>query len=160
MSVGTKIGDRVMDLRTERGLTQEELADRAGTSPTTISNLEGGKIKNPHYRTLRGVATALGVGVEELTGPPPQADTRPPAERVEARLAPRIEFLERLDLSELSEHRRELEERLGTLKRPLTREEFFAGVDPFTDYVSYLETTDELLATIRLLERIAGRVTS
>ena len=58
-----------MDLRAEQDLTQEELAERAGTSPTTISNLESGKIKNPHYRTLRRVATALGVGVEELTAP-------------------------------------------------------------------------------------------
>ncbi len=75
MTIGTDIGDRVMDLRIERDLTQEVLAEMAGTSPTTISNLESGKIKNPQYRTMRRIAAALGVDVEELIAP--KAPNRP-----------------------------------------------------------------------------------
>jgi transcriptional regulator with XRE-family HTH domain len=89
---GTEIGNRVMDLRDQRNLTQEELAERAGTSPTTISNLESGKIKNPHYRTLRRVATALGVGVGELTAPKallsqPERDAAAPPEALQEAVA-------------------------------------------------------------------------
>jgi transcriptional regulator with XRE-family HTH domain len=69
MAGGKELGDRVMDLRRARGQTQEELAKKAGTSPTTISNLESGKIKNPQRRTLRRIAAALGVSVEELEDP-------------------------------------------------------------------------------------------
>lgn len=69
MAGGKELGDRVADLRRARGLTQEETARRANTSPTTISNLESGKIKNPQRRTLRSIAAALGVSVEELEDP-------------------------------------------------------------------------------------------
>lgn len=71
-----------MDLRIERDLTQEVLAEMAGTSPTTISNLESGKIKNPQYRTMRRIAAALGVDVEELIAPkaPSRPSPEPPEE--------------------------------------------------------------------------------
>jgi transcriptional regulator with XRE-family HTH domain len=62
-----------MDLRVQQELTQEELAAKAGTSPTTISNLESGRVARPQYRTLRKVAAALGVDVEELVSPKAQA---------------------------------------------------------------------------------------
>lgn len=103
----------------------------------------------------------MGVEVADLYG---EAILKAPSgdksgkERQADRLAPRISRLQHLDLGDLSEHRRELEERLAALKVPVTKEEFFAGKDPFRDYEAYLETTDELLATLMVLERTAGRV--
>jgi DNA-binding XRE family transcriptional regulator len=47
------------------GLTQEQLAVRAGMSQQYISDLERGKL-NPTIVTLYELATALGVGVVEL----------------------------------------------------------------------------------------------
>ncbi len=51
-------------LRTEAGLTQEELAEAAGLTARAISYLERGEVSTPHKETVRLLAGALG-----LTGP-------------------------------------------------------------------------------------------
>ena len=61
----TPVGDRVRDLRKERGWLQQELADRAGVSMQTVSNLETGR-HVPGIATLSKIAGALGVGLGEL----------------------------------------------------------------------------------------------
>ena len=58
-------------LRLNRGLTQAELATRAGVSEYTIVRLERGQRKRPHPSTRRKLAAALGVeiaDVDELRG--------------------------------------------------------------------------------------------
>src|SRR5580658_2622801 len=52
-------------LRTSARLTQEELAEAAGLSPRSISDLERGIAATPQRETIRLLADALG-----LTGPP------------------------------------------------------------------------------------------
>jgi transcriptional regulator with XRE-family HTH domain len=47
------------------GLTQEELAERAGLSVRGLRKLEAGAIGSPRPRTVRAIATALGVGPAE-----------------------------------------------------------------------------------------------
>jgi transcriptional regulator with XRE-family HTH domain len=47
------------------GLTQAELADRAGVSRDTIVRLEGGK-QPPRPRTLKKLAEVLGVRTRDL----------------------------------------------------------------------------------------------
>ncbi|MGI5346786.1 tetratricopeptide repeat protein [Streptomyces sp. CA-250714] len=65
----TAIGRRVLRLRTERGLTQRELAEPAYT-PAYISTLESGRVR-PSEAALRHVAARLGTTPEELaTGRP------------------------------------------------------------------------------------------
>jgi transcriptional regulator with XRE-family HTH domain len=72
-----------MDLRIARkiaGLTQQELADRAGVDPSLISLLESGKreIKTVAYQTVVRLARALGVEPEELfpvAAPDPEPTT-------------------------------------------------------------------------------------
>ncbi|MGH4031765.1 tetratricopeptide repeat protein [Actinomycetota bacterium Odt1-20B] len=64
-----QIGRRVLRLRTERGLTQRELAEPAYT-PAYVSTLESGKVR-PSEAALRHLAERLGVDYEELaTGRP------------------------------------------------------------------------------------------
>jgi transcriptional regulator with XRE-family HTH domain len=46
--------------RESAGLTQEELAERAGLATRTISNLESDRIRRPHSRSLQKLANALG----------------------------------------------------------------------------------------------------
>ena len=54
------LGQLIYDLRIEVGLSQSELADRMGTTPSVISRLEeGGGVRNG-IDTLARVATALG----------------------------------------------------------------------------------------------------
>jgi transcriptional regulator with XRE-family HTH domain len=62
------IGPRVRERRTASGLSQEQLARQAGVSLNALHKLEMGRITDPHYSTLSGIAHALGVSVDELVG--------------------------------------------------------------------------------------------
>ena len=58
-------GAKLRDLREARFLSHRELAQRAGVSPTTVLNLEGGQ-GEPQRRTIRKIAKALEVEPAEL----------------------------------------------------------------------------------------------
>ncbi len=60
------VGDRLRELRTRQLLTQEELAEKAGIHPLTVVGIEGNR-QEPHFRTIRRLAQALGVEPQELT---------------------------------------------------------------------------------------------
>jgi transcriptional regulator with XRE-family HTH domain len=64
-----ELGDRVRKLRSERGLTIAELADRADLSVGLISQIERGR-SNPSVRTLQRLRSALGVNLWEFLQPP------------------------------------------------------------------------------------------
>jgi predicted ATPase/transcriptional regulator with XRE-family HTH domain len=51
-------------LRTSSGLTQEQLAERAGLSINAISALERGERRHPYPHTVRALASALGLDAE------------------------------------------------------------------------------------------------
>jgi transcriptional regulator with XRE-family HTH domain len=53
--------------RVRRLLTQEELAKKAGVSPSTIVNIERDQTV-PHFRTIRKLAEALEVDPTSLLG--------------------------------------------------------------------------------------------
>jgi DNA-binding XRE family transcriptional regulator len=61
------IGDRLREVRTRRLLTQEELAEKSGISPSTVANIERDH-REPHFRTIRKLAEALSVDPTELVG--------------------------------------------------------------------------------------------
>ena len=61
-----KLATVIRKLREARGLTQEELAKRAGIKRPYVSHLESGVRKNPSLPTLKKLARALGVPVGEL----------------------------------------------------------------------------------------------
>ncbi|UQX04355.1 tetratricopeptide repeat protein [Streptomyces sp. RerS4] len=74
MDEPAEIGRRVQRLRTERGLTQRQLAEPAYT-PAYVSTLEAGKVR-PSENALRFLAGRLGTSYEELTtGRPPRLAT-------------------------------------------------------------------------------------
>jgi transcriptional regulator with XRE-family HTH domain len=52
------LGEAIRHLRTEAGLTQEQLAERAATDLTQIGGIERGT-RNPSYTTLIRIAGAL-----------------------------------------------------------------------------------------------------
>jgi transcriptional regulator with XRE-family HTH domain len=58
-------GRRLRRLREAAGLTQEELAERAGLTPNAISALERGERRRPYPQTLKALADALGLTAEE-----------------------------------------------------------------------------------------------
>ena len=55
----------IREWRTERGLTQLELANRAGVTPSTVYGWESGKYE-PKGRQLRKIAEVLGVHMEDI----------------------------------------------------------------------------------------------
>ncbi len=65
MDVGRRIGAKVRELRTAQGLSQEELAARAGLDRTYISQIERA-VKNVTVASLDKVAKGLGVTLGEL----------------------------------------------------------------------------------------------
>ncbi len=59
------IGNKIKELRTERGLTQEELANLVGVRRETIVFLEQGKY-NPSLKLAHDVAKALRSKIDQL----------------------------------------------------------------------------------------------
>ena len=62
----SNIGKTVKKLREQLGLSQEKLARLADVSNNTVINIEAGKQDNPTIETLKKVANALQVGVDDL----------------------------------------------------------------------------------------------
>jgi transcriptional regulator with XRE-family HTH domain len=65
MDMRKLVGRNVKRVRQEKGLTQEQLAERSGFSQQYISGLEQGR-RNPTIVTLYELALALGVDYLEL----------------------------------------------------------------------------------------------
>lgn len=59
-------GDHLRGLRKQAGLSQRELAQRAGIDFTYLSKIENGRVDPPAEETMRALARTLGVDPEEL----------------------------------------------------------------------------------------------
>jgi transcriptional regulator with XRE-family HTH domain len=73
------VRQRIRELRRERGLTQEELCERAGISVDAISRIESGN-RTPSLVTIERIADALGVSPAALFEGAPPAPARPQPE--------------------------------------------------------------------------------
>jgi len=60
------IADNVRKARKKAGLSQDKLAREAGVAYNTVVKIESGENKNPTIETLRSIAKALDVSVDEL----------------------------------------------------------------------------------------------
>lgn len=69
MDVVSQLGRNVRTIRLEAGLSQEELAFRAGLKRSYLSDLERGT-RNPSVRALGRIADALGIAPSELLKDP------------------------------------------------------------------------------------------
>jgi transcriptional regulator with XRE-family HTH domain len=65
MDVRARVGLNVQEARRERGLSQEELADRAAVHQTYLSGVERG-VRNPTIVVLQKIAKALKLDIEDL----------------------------------------------------------------------------------------------
>lgn len=60
-----KLGSNIKKLRTKRGLTQEELAEKAKLDLTSVNEIESG-LRNPSVKTLYKISLALKISLEDL----------------------------------------------------------------------------------------------
>jgi PAS domain S-box-containing protein len=67
-SVLMTFGQRIRELRNVKGLTQKELADKAGISITYLSKLETGALPPPREKTILALANILVADQAELFG--------------------------------------------------------------------------------------------
>jgi transcriptional regulator with XRE-family HTH domain len=84
--IANRLADHVKQLRLEAGLTQAELAARAGVTVETVARLErvlrgrSSANSNPSLETLVRLSSALGVEVAELLSEPSRP--RPKDDRI------------------------------------------------------------------------------
>ena len=66
--IRTRFGARVRQLRTDRGWSQEDLADRAGLHRTYVGSIERGE-QNLSLVNIEKLSATLGVSLAELFAP-------------------------------------------------------------------------------------------
>lgn len=69
-----EVGQRIRTMRQKKGMLQEELARKAGLSPSALSNFEQGR-RRTSLDWLRKIGKALGVPVSDLI---PESRVRKP----------------------------------------------------------------------------------
>ena len=67
LGLAMPIKDRLKELRAAAGLTQQALAEKARLSISAVVQIESGKIPDPRVSTMKALAVALGVGIDDLT---------------------------------------------------------------------------------------------
>lgn len=63
---GKTVGDKVRQIRKEKGLTQDQLARQCDIPYTTLTKLESNVITKPSIQTVEKVAKGLGITIDEL----------------------------------------------------------------------------------------------
>ncbi len=64
-AIEKRFGHKVRELREAKGLSQEELAFKAGVHRTYLGGIERGE-RNPSLKNIDSIANALGISLAEL----------------------------------------------------------------------------------------------
>lgn len=78
----SNLAQRIRDIRYQKGLGPDALAARAEISRTALYQIECGKTEVPRAGTLRRIARALDVPIDELLGYWPKGDAMPEANAI------------------------------------------------------------------------------
>ena len=74
------LGKKISELRKEKGITQEELADKLGVSPQAVSKWEH-DLSCPDIMSLPDIADIFGITIDELFGKTKQKLTLQPSDQ-------------------------------------------------------------------------------
>lgn len=80
----TALGEALVAIRKQVGLTQETLAAKSRIARTVIARIESGQSQEPDLRTVQALARALGVSASALLGEEEAVDTVDLVRRYEA----------------------------------------------------------------------------
>jgi transcriptional regulator with XRE-family HTH domain len=86
-----EFADRLVKLRKLKGLTQNELAKKIGTTQRMISHYES-KVKSPPIKVVIAIAEALEISIDMLLG------TKPIKEDFNKKITKKIKLIESLSL--------------------------------------------------------------
>ncbi len=67
------LASNVKKLRQKAGLSQDQLARKAGIPYSTFLKIESGYTPNPSIQAVVSIADALGVSIDELVGRKPKS---------------------------------------------------------------------------------------
>ena len=82
------LGERIRQERTQRGMTQAELARRIGVSKNTMNMIEESKIADPRFSRILAIARQLDMSLDALVrGVTPPAPDKPRGRKIAAALA-------------------------------------------------------------------------
>jgi len=62
------LSENIKRIRMQKGLSQDKLAKLANVTLTTLVKLESGSNDNPTIKTLKKIADALEISIDELIG--------------------------------------------------------------------------------------------
>jgi len=68
MSTNQNLANNIKKLREAKGLSQEKLARLADVANNTLIKMESGENQNPTLATLKKIAKAFSVSVDDLIG--------------------------------------------------------------------------------------------
>lgn len=71
------LGDRLRELRREKGLTQQQLAEKARVTLSIITKLERGANSDPRWSTVQALADALQCSLDDLRDRPAGGERLP-----------------------------------------------------------------------------------
>lgn len=84
VDIGKKIGERILELRLSKKMTQEQLAEKAQIDPSVISRIERGTRTNLRLNTLDKIVNALNTDYETIFS---FADNKSVNKRIVSKLA-------------------------------------------------------------------------
>jgi len=61
-----KLGKKIKEFRMKAGLSQDDLARKAGVAYTTLTKIETSVIKNPSVMIIAKISNALGIRIDDL----------------------------------------------------------------------------------------------
>lgn len=64
------LGNHLQEARKARGLTQQQLCQKANLSYSTLAKIERGAIKSPSIFTIQQISAVLGMSLDQLIGAP------------------------------------------------------------------------------------------
>ena len=129
----TILVERLKQLRTQRGVTQGQVAEACGISPISLARYETGA-RTPTTEILARLAVYYGVSMDYLLGCDPAPDTAQPTEIGE----PEIRILAR-DMAQLSPDR---QKKAYDLLRMLMEEDDDDTIDQATRVIKALKRND------------------
>ena len=108
--------DRLKALKDQKHLTNAEIAELSGIPLATITRIFNGGTPNPTFETFVGIATALGISLDEIAGLKSPHEEAVPS-RVEMTINSYAELLKEKDdrIRELKEEKRQERKEKGRL---------------------------------------------